>query len=110
MEEVQRTLPQNSALHLWCKQIAQAYNEKGLSIQEVIKHFKMEVMWTPQNVKEILIKTAIKALYCKKSTTELSKGDIDRLVDVITMFNGQVEVEYIPFPSQETLKEYAKKL
>ena len=99
-----RTLIQNNSLHKWCEQIAEAYNEKGMTIEQVIKNFKMELFWTKESVKEIIIRTAIQRMFGKHSTTQLLKtsGEIEKLVDVVTKFNAQMEVEYIPWPSVES--------
>lgn len=100
-KEEKRTLAQNNSLHKWCEQIADAYNEKGYTVQEVIKNFKLELFWTKESVKELLIRTAIVRMFGKRSTTELLKNgeEIEKLVDVITKFNAQQEIEYIPWPS-----------
>ena len=105
-ESEKRTIRQNSALHLWCEQIAEAYNEKGLTVDAVISNFKMELYWGKETVKELIIRTAIKRMYGKDSTTKLLKGrqEIDKLVDVITKFNAQMDIGYIPFP-HSLLKE-----
>ena len=97
----QRTLNQNASLHLWAEQIANAYNEKGMTIEAVIKNFKMELFWTKESVKELIIKTAITRMFGKRSTTQLLRSgeEINKLIDVVTKFNSQMEVEYIPFPS-----------
>ena len=103
--EEKRTQSQNNALHLWCEQIAEAYNEKGMTVDAVIKNFKMELFWTKELVKELIIRTAITRMYGKRSTCELLKAEkeIDRLIDVVTKFNSQMEIEYIPYPSMEEL-------
>ena len=83
----QRTLAQNNALHLYCQLIADSLNAAGYSIPEVLKHFKMEVPWTKENVKEILWRTAQQRMFSKHSTKQLLRqGEIDDIVDVITRF------------------------
>mgnify|MGYP001611906786 CR=1 FL=1 len=102
----QRSLRQNDSLHLWERHIADAYNEKGLTVEAVLKNFKMELFWTKEAVHEIIIKTAIKRMYNKDSTTQILRGgEIDDLIDVITKFNAQMEIEYIPWPSIEVLEQ-----
>ena|SRR3990167_9049119 len=105
-QEEKRTIAQNNSLHLWERQIADAYNEKGMTIEQVIKNFKMELFWTKESVHELIIHTAIQRMFGKKSTTEILKsgGEIEKLVDVVTKFNSQIEIEYIPFPSLEELE------
>ena len=109
-EEKQRTIQQNRALHKFCKLLSDAYNEKGLSWNEILKNFTMELYPTPESVKEIIIRTPMKRMFHKKSTTQLARsGEIDKLVDVITKFNAQMGIEYIPFPSADLEAEQAGK-
>ena len=109
MSTEQRTLRQNRSLHKWCEQIAAAYTKKGYTVPEVLKNFKMELFWTKESVKELIIRTAITRMYGKRSTTQLLKNgtEINDLIDVVTKFNAQMEVEYIPFPNLSEL-EYNK--
>ena len=101
-----RTLAQNNALHKWCELIASAYNEKGMTVEEVIKNFKMELFWTKESVKELIIRTAITRMFGKRSTTQLLKSgeEIDKLIDVVTKFNALQDIEYIPWP-HDPMKE-----
>ena len=106
-----RTLTQNNSLHKWCELIANAYTEKGFTVEEVLKNFKMELYWTKESVKELIIRTAIIRMFGKRSTTELLKSgeEIEKLVDVVTKFNAQMEIDYIPWPSIEELEnEFSK--
>lgn len=100
-----RTSEQNSAIHLYLTHISEALNEAGLSIQEVLKSFKMDIEWTPENAKEILWRTAQIRMFNKKSTTELEKtsGEIDKIHDVINRFLATLGIKYIPFPNKELL-------
>ena len=110
-EQKLRTTQQNKGIHLWCSMIADAYNEKGLTINVVLTKFKnMELYWSKESVKEIIIKTAMKRMLFKGSTTQLLKNgsEIERLIDVITKFNAQMGIEYIPFPSEENVEEIVK--
>ena len=95
-----RTIPQNAGLHLWCSQIAEEYRNAGLTIDEVVNNFTMEMEWTPIAVKEIIIKSIMRTMFGKGSTTQLLKGgEIEKIVDAVTKFNAQMNIEYIPFPS-----------
>ena len=103
MMEEKRTLKQNNSLHKWCEEIAKRYNNEGLTVQEIIKNYKLELFWTKESVKELLVHTAIKRMFGKKSTAELIKtGEIDKIIDVITRFNAELGIENIPFPSNDS--------
>ena len=100
INEEKRTDAQNKALHLWCEQIAEEYNNAGLDIEAVISNFTMDLFWTKESVKDLIIRTAITRMFGKRSTTQLSKQDeIDKVVDVVTRFNSKMGIGYIPFPS-----------
>ena len=103
-KEEKRTDAQNRALHLWCEQIADEYNNAGLDIEEVISNFTIDLFWTKESVKDLIIRTAITRMFGKRSTTQLSKQDeIDKVVDVVTRFNSKMGIGYIPFPSIEEI-------
>src|SRR3990167_6043254 len=100
-QKAERTISQNNALHKYCELIAIALNDAGYSIPEVLKHFKMEVEWSKENVKEILWRTAQERRFKKHSTTKLLKHkEIDLIYDVMNRFLGEkLHIENIPFPS-----------
>jgi hypothetical protein len=47
------TTQQSRALHLWFSQLAEALNESGLDMREVISK-EIDILWTPHNIKEYL--------------------------------------------------------
>jgi hypothetical protein len=105
----QRTGSQNDALHLWFTFLAEALNEAGLTVQEVLAQ-KMELNWTPYMVKELLWKEAQKRLYGKDSTAKLDKvSEIDNIHDHLTRHLGEkFHIEYIPFPHDPQKLIYRK--
>ena len=107
MDEKRRTPIQNNSLHLYCQQVADSLNSAGLTIEEVLKHFTMELEWNKENVKEILWRTAQKRMLGKISTTELSKQkDIDLVFEAISKFLGErLHLEHIAWPSIEELEK-----
>ena len=111
-DEEKRTNQQNKSLHLYFRHIAKALNDSGLTVDQVLENFTMELVWSEELVKEILWRTAQKRMFGKSSTTQLlKKEEIDTLHDVITRFLGEkLHLEYIPFPSEEelSLKELTK--
>ena len=109
--ETKRTEQQNRALHLYLTQVATALNDAGLTIEEVLKNFTIELNWTPETAKEILWRTAQKRLLQKQSTTELNKTeDITLVWEAVNRFLAKLGVESIPFPhDSEANKEYSAK-
>ncbi len=96
----QRTLNQNSALHLYFTQLAEALNNSGFDLQKTLK---VDVPWTPALIKELLWRP-VQSLYLKKkSTTELNKiEDIDKIYDIVNRTIAQRTGVHIPFPSIDT--------
>ena len=103
----QRTLAQNSALHLYLRRVSQALNDAGLTIEEVLKHFTMELEWTPESCKEILWRTAQKRMLGKVSTKSLLKqGEIDFIWEAMNKFLGErLHIESIFWPSISELEK-----
>ena len=97
-----RTDQQNKALHLYCELVAAALNDAGLSMEQVLQNFTMEVEWTKDSVKEIIWRTAQRRFLGKTSTTELNKhDDITRVYEIVNRFLAKLGIESIPFPSHE---------
>lgn len=94
-----RTVKQNSAIHLWCSQIAEVLNQNNLYMTGI---FSNDIMWSMSLVKEQIIKNMIKLLFKIDSTTKLKRKEIDVLVDHIVYIFGEKKGITIPrFPSRE---------
>jgi hypothetical protein len=104
----QRTLPQNSALHLFCTQLADTLNDMGLDQRKVLKP-SINIPWTKQAVKDMIWRPIQEAMYRTNSTTFLQKqGQIEMIHKVIMRELGEKhEVEFIPFPTSDVDKETA---
>ena len=98
----QRTLRQNRALHLFFTLVADSLNEKGFDMRKTLKE-DIEINWTPENVKEYLWKPVQKTLLVKKSTTELTTDEIDKVYEVLTRYLAEKTGIVQEFPSIETI-------
>ena len=102
-ETRQRTIPQNSSLHLAFTMLATALNDAGLEISTVLDR-TMRVPWSADTVKEALYRPLMKAKLGKSSTTELTKDEVSEIYDLLLRELGEkFGVEAIPFPSKETM-------
>ncbi len=100
-ETGQRTDAQNSAMHVFFKQLAEALNDAGLGMREVMKPtYFMD--WTAYSVKEHLWRSIQRKLYGKESTRDLNKvEEISKIHEVLMRELGEKHgVEYIRFPSK----------
>lgn len=102
-----RTPSQNNAIHKYCRMVADALNECGLSayIDSPILKTKIEVAWTMEMVKEIWHTTQFSMFPEKPRTTKsLERNEVSMVYDVlnrafIERTNGNVSVI---FPSIES--------
>ena len=95
-----RSIKQNSAIHLWCKMIAQQLNNNGLYVSDVIK---TQSHWNMSKVKENIFKPVVKSLYEKDSTTKLKKDEFEQIIDTIIQAFAMKGIVIPDFPNREKL-------
>jgi len=96
-----RTASQNNAIHLFCKLLAEAFNERGLEVRVVLSE-EIEHPWSTILVKELIWRPIQQSYIGKTSTTKLDKvKEINNIVDVINRFVGEKWGIFVPFPSIE---------
>lgn len=100
-EEKQRTIQQNRALHLYFQLVADTLNDAGLDMRAVLKP-EVEIPWSKTSVKEYLWRPVQKIQLGKRSTTELTTKDIDKIFDTINRHLANHGVHQ-PFPSIEEI-------
>lgn len=93
-----RTLKQNAAMHKYFTLVAEALNDKQLTVKTIIK---ADIEWNPISVKSLLWKPIQEAVLHKKSTTELKRKEIDDVYDTINRALGEKFGIHVPFPTIE---------
>ena len=108
---MQRTRQQNNALHKYFRLLSDTLNEAGLGMKKVLKP-EIEIDWTAELVKEYLWRPVMKAQLGKKSTTELTTTEIDKILETITRHLGEKFGIEQDFPSIESImwREKCQKL
>lgn len=103
-----RTIDQNSAMHLWFQHVADELNGAGLPIKQTLAHYKVDLDWSAESVKSLIWKPIQWALFAKKSTTDLKKGEIDPIFEHINRFLSQlgVHVDFPHDPQKQKEKQY----
>ena len=99
-EEKKRTIQQNKALHLWFELVAKGLNDAGLDMRKTLKP-GIDIPWTKNNIKNFLWRPVQEAMVGKKSTTELTTTEIDKIYDVINLHLGEKFGFHQDFPSEE---------
>lgn len=102
MQLKKRTNQQNKSLHLYCKFIADAFNDAGMDVKLVLSK-DLDHPWTQTLVKELIWRRVQNSYLGKKSTTQLSITEIDNIFDIINKYIGQEFGIHCPFPSIEEL-------
>ena len=97
--ELQRTIKQNSCLHQYFSDLAEAFNDGGFSVQEVIT---LPISHTPDNIKTNIGYTFIKALYPKLErpdgtfhTSDLNRKQISFLYENINRATAEFGISLL---------------
>ena len=99
-----RTQAQNRAIHQLFEMIAQELNDSGLYIPKVIK---IDAPWTKNRVKELIWRPTQETMLGKKSTTQLTTNEIDKVFEVIHKALAEIGLE-IEFPSINSITNMLK--
>lgn len=100
-EEKKRTDQQNKALHVYYQLLADAFNDAGLDMREVLKP-EVEIPWTGETVKEYIWRPIQKVYLKKKSTTDLTRSEVDKVYEVVNRHIAKFGI-HEPFPSLEDI-------
>ena len=97
-EEKQRTGQQNRALHVFFQLLSDSLNDAGLPMQEMLK---VDIDWTPDNVKKYLWGFFQEKIYGISRTRDLKKQEqIDKIHKTLMRELGEKrQIEYIEFPN-----------
>lgn len=101
-EEKPRTPTQNRSIHKGFELIAQAFREKGYSVEDLltILDYRIELEWTKTLVKEILFKQIAKKMFDRDSTKDLTTKELQEVWENMSRRIAPSGV-YVPFPSTE---------
>ena len=95
----QRTTSQNNALHKYLTLVAEALAREGHTMQDVTKVIRhAEIVPTMAALKEVVWRPLQEIILAKKSTTELTKQDIDPVYEAMNKWLGQEFQIHVPFP------------
>lgn len=96
----QRSLKQNSALHVWCGLMAEELNSSGYSMEKVLAH-KASIDWTMHGVKEHLWKPVQESMTGEDSTASAQKIDYMKVYEVLNRHFGEKMGVHVPWPVHE---------
>lgn len=93
----QRSIKQNSALHLWCEQIATELNKRHLDVRVLLEHHP-EIEWNREAVKSYLWKPVQKAMTDEESTAKVNKIDYIKVYETLNKYLGEKFGIHVPWP------------
>ncbi len=99
-----RTSKQNDSLHLYFELLAEALNSAGLDVRAVLKP-DVEIPWSKVMVKELLWRPIQKIYLNKKSTTRLTKDEVNKVWRILDKHLNEKFSVLVDFPSLETLEK-----
>ena len=82
IQHQQRSKPQNAALHSCLRRLAKGLNSAGYGIAHPLKP-ELEIPYTEENCKELLLRPIIQAMYSKSSTASLTREEVSKSMDVL---------------------------
>lgn len=105
----QRTTQQNKSLHLYFEFLATELNNAGYDVLKTLRH-DISIDWNATLIKELIWRKVQLASYKKKSTADLTSGELQVLWETINRHIGEKFGIHVPFPSLEDLVEQDKRM
>lgn len=102
-----RSIPQNSSLHLYCQQLADALNDAGHYFVITINKVETECNWTMERVKDFLWRPIQEAITKEKSTTRITTKETTIIYETLNRHTSSKLGVYVLWPSKETLGQAA---
>lgn len=96
-----RTLKQNNSLHKYFELLSDEMNNAGFDMKSVLK---VDIPWTPENVKKFLWKPIQKIYIGHDKTSRLKTDEVSKVYEVLNRLIGEKFYIYVPFPNIEELK------
>lgn len=97
-----RTDLMNNCFHLWLDRLAEALNDSGQSMGDGVL-IKLPIKYTKENLKEQVVRPYMKAVYGKKSTTELSITQMQAIYQELDQIIAERSSVHVEWPSEESL-------
>lgn len=99
--ENKRTVQQNKRLHQWMRELSEEFNNRGLYVQQVLKP-TWEIEWTEDLVKDNIIRPLAEAVAKTDKTSELSKEQLQKILDTVDKNLLQKFDIDLPFSHEDT--------
>jgi len=98
----QRSGQQRKAIEVYCKQLAEAFNDSGLDMRKVLAH-RVDIPWSQASVKEQIWREVQKSQFEKQSSTKLTTQECSLVYETLSRFIAEKHNIYVPWPSKEAM-------
>lgn len=98
-----RTLKQNSAEHKWFRDVADALNDAGYSVNDH-KVIRIDVPFTDYIVKREMFSRIAEAMFGEAHTSRLTKKQTRDVIEVLMRHLAETHGVYVPFPHENTVR------
>lgn len=99
---MKRTETQNNSLHLYFRLLAEELNDSGQEMKIALPKIRQtDVPWTEETIKECLWRPIQDAQLRKKSTTQLTTSEVNKIYETLNRHLGERLGVHVPFPSIE---------
>lgn len=95
-----RTDQQRKGIEVYCKLLADAFNDGGYDMKAVLTHKAIDVPWKQDRIKDILWRSIQIALLNKESTTELDPNEVSQVYEVLDRWTSEKLGIHVEFPDR----------
>lgn len=95
-----RTPLQNRSLHKYCDMLACDLNDAGLDMRKTLKP-EIDIPWTMENVKNLMFKPIIAAMFGVESTKDLNTKQISEAYEVLNRHTSEKLGVSVIWPHEE---------
>ncbi len=100
LETGKRTSKQNSAMHVYFRELADALNDAGLEIHMQFLGKSIDVPWTAADIKQRIWQPVQFAATGSKSTTMLDRVQVGQVYEIINRHMAQTHGIVVMFPDR----------
>ena len=97
-----RSTRQNRAIHKYFELLADELNSAGWDMKRTLRH-DVDIPWNGDTVKQWLWKPIQEAMLGKKSTTQLTTKEIDKVYETLNRHLADKLGVHTPFPSVDEI-------
>ena len=99
-DKFKRTLTQNAAMHLYFRELAEAFNSAGLDVEEALSN-PIDLPWSEVLVKELIWHKVQRSVCDVESTAKLDTAQVGEIYEIINRFTAQKFGIHVMFPNEE---------